>query len=187
MPVVCPSDRGVARWLLRGPPHIAALFACTLGAGCSTPSLGLQKDGTYNLDSGEQAMDCQRLSNNIWGRLQVLKSLPAKAKGERAAAAPTAAQAFGRWFGRFDQRARLPRGVRSRACPRAITASYAHQQGVPAGRPRARACRDRCGDLRVPVGSPPSLREPRERREIARCRNFSSRIAENACRGGELS
>ncbi len=99
MPVVCPSDRGVARWLLRGPPHIAALFACTLGAGCSTPSLGLQKDGTYNLDSGEQAMDCQRLSNNIWGRLQVLKSLPAKAKGERAAAAPTAAQAFGRWFG----------------------------------------------------------------------------------------
>lgn len=44
-------------------------------------------------------MDCSRLSNSIWGRLQVLKSLPAKAKAEREAAAPTAMQAFGRWFG----------------------------------------------------------------------------------------
>ena len=44
-------------------------------------------------------MDCPRLSNSIWGRLQVLKSLPAKAKAEREAAAPTAMQAFGRWFG----------------------------------------------------------------------------------------
>jgi hypothetical protein len=70
-----------------------------LGAGCSTPSLGLQKDGSFNLDNAEQSMDCQRLSNNIWGRLQVLKSLPAKAKAERAAAAPTAVQAVGRWFG----------------------------------------------------------------------------------------
>jgi hypothetical protein len=59
----------------------------------------LQKDGTYNLESSEQTLDCQRLSNNIWGRLQVLKALPAKAKAERAAAAPTAVQALGRWFG----------------------------------------------------------------------------------------
>ena len=44
-------------------------------------------------------MDCNRLSNSIWGRLQVLKALPAKAKAERQAAAPTAVQAFGRWFG----------------------------------------------------------------------------------------
>jgi len=91
-------DRGVARCLRRGSLPIA-LFASMLGAGCSTPSLGLQKDGSFNLDNAEQSMDCQRLSNNIWGRLQVLKSLPAKAKAERAAAAPTAVQAVGRWFG----------------------------------------------------------------------------------------
>ena len=44
-------------------------------------------------------MDCTRLSNGIWGRLQVLKALPAKAKAERETAAPTAVQAFSRWFG----------------------------------------------------------------------------------------
>ena len=44
-------------------------------------------------------MDCKRLSNSIWGRLQVLKALPDKAKAEREAAAPTAFQAVGRWFG----------------------------------------------------------------------------------------
>jgi hypothetical protein len=78
--------------------HVA-LIACTLAAGCASASIGLQKDGTYTLDSSEQTLDCGRLSNNIWGRLQVLKSLPAKAKAEREAAAPTAVQAFGRWFG----------------------------------------------------------------------------------------
>jgi hypothetical protein len=59
----------------------------------------LQKDGTYALESSEQSMDCSRLTNSIWGRLQVLKSLPPKAKVEREAAAPTAVQAIGRWFG----------------------------------------------------------------------------------------
>ena len=77
----------------------AVLLACTLVAGCANASIGLQKDGTYTLDSSEQTLDCGRLSNNIWGRLQVLKSLPAKAKVEREAAAPTAVQAVGRWFG----------------------------------------------------------------------------------------
>lgn len=98
MPVVRPSDRGLARCLLRA-RLLVALVACTLAAGCSTASIGLQKDGTYNLDSSEQSLDCTRLSNNIWGRLQVLKSLPGKAKTEQASVAPTAAQAFGRWFG----------------------------------------------------------------------------------------
>jgi hypothetical protein len=78
---------------------LVAVFACVLAAGCSTASLGLQKDGTYNLDSSEQTMDCNRLSNSLWGRLQVLKALPAKAKVEQASVAPTAAQAVGRWFG----------------------------------------------------------------------------------------
>jgi hypothetical protein len=77
----------------------AVLLACTLAAGCASASIGLQKDGTYTLDGSEQTLDCGRLSNNIWGRLQVLKSLPDKAKVEREAAAPTAVQAVGRWFG----------------------------------------------------------------------------------------
>jgi hypothetical protein len=76
-----------------------ALLGCILAAGCASASIGLQKDGTYTLESSEQSMDCNRLSNSIWGRLQVLKSLPAKAKAEREAAAPTAVQAVGRWFG----------------------------------------------------------------------------------------
>jgi hypothetical protein len=76
-----------------------AILVCAAAAGCASASIGLQKDGTYNLESSEQAMDCTRLSNGIWGRLQVLKALPAKAKAEREAVAPTAVQAFSRWFG----------------------------------------------------------------------------------------
>lgn len=98
MRVVRPSNRGIACRFSRAARH-AALLACTLAAGCASASIGLQKDGTYTLDSSEQTLDCGRLSNNIWGRLQVLKSLPAKARAEREAAAPTAVQAVGRWFG----------------------------------------------------------------------------------------
>ena len=98
MPVVRSSDRGIARCLARaGLPF--ALLACALAAGCASASIGLQKDGSYALDSSEQTLDCNRLSNSIWGRLQVLKTLPDKAKAEREAAAPTAIQAVGRWFG----------------------------------------------------------------------------------------
>jgi hypothetical protein len=75
------------------------VLACMLAGGCSSPSVGLQKDGTYILDSSELALDCHRLSNSLWGRLQVLKSLPGRAAAEREAAAPTAVQAVGRWFG----------------------------------------------------------------------------------------
>ena len=74
---------------------------CTLAlawVACSS-SVGLQKDGTYILERTEETMDCQRLANSIWGRLQVLKSLPDKARNERAAAAPTAFEAVGRMFG----------------------------------------------------------------------------------------
>src|SRR5438128_5853980 len=88
----------MARCLSRAGRH-GALLAGVLAAGCASASIGLQKDGTYTLESSEQSMDCNRLSNSIWGRLQVLKSLPAKAKAEREAAAPTAVQAVGRWFG----------------------------------------------------------------------------------------
>ena len=100
MSVVCPSERGIARCALHARLDLVlSVLVCATAAGCASVSIGLQKDGTYNLESGEQAMDCIRLSNSIWGRLQVLKSLPAKAKAERDAAAPTAVQAFGRWFG----------------------------------------------------------------------------------------
>ena len=67
-------------------------------AACATP-VGLQKDGSYILDRSEQGMDCQRLSNSVWGRVQILKSLPDRVRAERAAVAPTAFQAIGRMFG----------------------------------------------------------------------------------------
>ena len=100
MSVARPSDRGIAPCTL----HVRlagalAILACAAAAGCASASIGLQKDGSYNLELSEQAMDCTRLSNGIWGRLQVLKALPAKAKAERETAAPTAVQAFSRWFG----------------------------------------------------------------------------------------
>jgi hypothetical protein len=98
VPVVRPSDRGTARCFLSARLAIV-LLACALAGGCASATLGLQKDGSYNLDASEETMDCTRLSNSIWGRLQVLKALPAKAKMERDSVAPTAAQAVGRWFG----------------------------------------------------------------------------------------
>ena len=76
---------------------LASAVALAIG-GCAA-SVGLQKDGTYALEGSEQTMDCQRLSNGVWGRLQVLKSLPDAAKTERQNAAPTAVAAFGRLFG----------------------------------------------------------------------------------------
>ena len=80
-------------------------FGCALlllAAGCAA-KVGLQSDGSYILDHGELGLDCQRMSNNIWGRLQVLKSMPDKIRAERAAAAPTAFQAIGRMFGTSSQ------------------------------------------------------------------------------------
>ena len=98
MPAVPPSHRAIAADLLRATLHAGLCAMALATAGCST-SVGLQKDGTYVLDKGEQTLDCQRLANAIWGRLQVLKSIPERARSERAAAAPTAFQAVGRMFG----------------------------------------------------------------------------------------
>lgn len=96
------SESGIARC-----PRRAALsaFSCVLAllaAGCAA-KVGLQSDGSYMLDRNEQTMDCQRLSNSVWGRLQILKALPDKIKAEREAAAPTAFSAFGRLFGSSSQ------------------------------------------------------------------------------------
>jgi hypothetical protein len=95
---VRPSNTAIARGVSCGFSALL-LAACTLAAGCSTATVGLQKDGSYILDNSEQSMDCQRLSNSLWGHLQVMKSLPERARSEREAVAPTAAQAVGRWFG----------------------------------------------------------------------------------------
>lgn len=67
-------------------------------AGCAGSS-GHQSDGSYVLDKFETTMDCQRLSNTLWGHVQLAKALPAKAQAERKTVAPTAALAWGRLFG----------------------------------------------------------------------------------------
>ncbi len=80
-------------------------FCCAillLAAGCAA-KVGLQSDGSYILDRGELSLDCQRMSNSVWGRLQVLKLMPEKIRAERAAVAPTAFQAIGRMFGASSQ------------------------------------------------------------------------------------
>jgi len=100
----------------------ARLLACVAALGvaaCST-KVGLQKDGTYALDGGEKTMDCQRLANSIWGRLQILKALPDRARAEKAAAAPTAALAFGRLFGANKGLVALAEYDRERAHARSL-------------------------------------------------------------------
>ena len=66
--------------------------------GCMS-SLGLQSDGTYLLEQHEQQASCDALYKDLWGRIQLLKGMPAKAMAEQAAPPPTASQLFGRWFG----------------------------------------------------------------------------------------
>jgi hypothetical protein len=103
VPPVRASGPGIARRLRRKVlPSLSCTLLLLMAAGCAT-KVGLQGDGSYVLDRGEQSMDCQRLSNSVWGRLQVLKSMPDKIKAEREAAAPTAFQAFGRMFGTSTQ------------------------------------------------------------------------------------
>ena len=94
-----PSQRAIAPDLLRAALRAGLLRAGARGRSAAATSVGLQKDGTYILERTEESMDCPRLANSIWGRLQVLKSLPDKAKAERAAVAPTAFEAVGRMFG----------------------------------------------------------------------------------------
>jgi hypothetical protein len=103
VPPVRAFGPGIARRFRRKAlPSLSCTLVLLATAGCAT-KVGLQGDGSYILDRGEQSMDCQRLSNSIWGRLQVLKSMPDKIKAEREAAAPTAFQAFGRMFGTSTQ------------------------------------------------------------------------------------
>jgi hypothetical protein len=76
------------------------LLAGALGLwSCAAAKVGLQGDGSYILERSEQSADCQGLYKNIWGRIQVLKGLPAKAKIEQATPPATASSLFGRLFG----------------------------------------------------------------------------------------
>ena len=75
------------------------LMAASQVLGCASASVGFQTNGTYILERNEQSADCQVLHKNIWGRIQVLKSLPAKARAEQQTTPSTASSLFGRWFG----------------------------------------------------------------------------------------
>jgi hypothetical protein len=65
--------------------------------GC-VGALGLQSDGTYLLEQSEEKASCETLQKTLWGHIQIIKDLPAKAKAEQAAPPPTASSLFGRWF-----------------------------------------------------------------------------------------
>ena len=67
--------------------------------GCASASVGFQTNGTYILERNEQSADCQALHKNIWGRIQILKGLPAKARAEQQTTPTTASSLFGRLFG----------------------------------------------------------------------------------------
>jgi hypothetical protein len=77
---------------------IVLLAAAHQVGGCMS-SLGLQSDGTYLLERHEEQASCDALYKSIWGRIQLIKGLPAKAMAEQAQPAPTASLLFGRWFG----------------------------------------------------------------------------------------
>lgn len=77
---------------------LGAVLLAGLLAGCMG-SLGMQSDGSYLLERHEQNATCDVLYKEIWGRIQLIKGLPAKAMAEQAAPPPTASLLFGRWFG----------------------------------------------------------------------------------------
>ena len=90
---------GIANVCIRIRIGLAGGMLLLLASCASMPPLGLQKDGTYIMEANEQSLDCDRLYKAIWGRVQTMKTLPAKAKAELDQAPPTAFLALGRIFG----------------------------------------------------------------------------------------
>lgn len=90
-----PSGR-VASLLI---PVGLALGLALVFSGCAGVSVGLQENGTYKLESSEAALDCDRLYKNIWGRIQLVKGMPDRARKELQQTPPTAFLAIGRIFG----------------------------------------------------------------------------------------
>jgi hypothetical protein len=79
------------------------LLAAVHQLGGCLSALGLQSDGSYLLERHEEQASCDVLYKDIWGRIQLIKGLPAKAVAEQAAPPPTASQLFGRFFGGADK------------------------------------------------------------------------------------
>jgi hypothetical protein len=110
---------------------LSALLLLNACAGASL-SVGLQSDGRYVLERSEQTLDCDRLYKTIWGRIQLMKTLPERAKAEMAQTPQTALSAFGRIFGgqnkglstidEYDREAAhvdaLHRAMLDKGCPR---------------------------------------------------------------------
>lgn len=76
---------------------VASLVGCS--ANRERPPGGFLPDKTYVLSETEARLDCRQLGFLIEERIAVLKGLPAAAKRERAAAAPTLLLSLGRFFG----------------------------------------------------------------------------------------
>ena len=66
--------------------------------GCASALVGLQSDGTYVLERNEQSATCEALYKSIWGRIELIKTLPEKARKEQRDPPPTASSLFGRLF-----------------------------------------------------------------------------------------
>jgi hypothetical protein len=76
-----------------------ALLAGVLHLAACMGSLGLQTDGSYLLERHEEQAACDTLYKSLWGRIQIIKGLPAKAMAEQAAPPPTASSVLGRLLG----------------------------------------------------------------------------------------
>jgi hypothetical protein len=76
-----------------------ALALTLVVSGCAGVSVGLQENGTYKLESSEATLDCDKLYKNIWGRIQLVKGMPERARKELQQTPSTAFLAMGRIFG----------------------------------------------------------------------------------------
>ncbi len=78
---------------------LAFLMAIAAAAACASPDVGYQEDGSYVLEPRELALDCNQLSKDLWGHLQILKNLPWYAEWEQGNEPATLVLAWGRLFG----------------------------------------------------------------------------------------
>jgi hypothetical protein len=94
----------ITLWRRAGVKSVRAILCAVLLAGMlplagCAGSLGLQSDGTYLLEQHEEHATCDTLYKSLWGRIQLIKGLPAKAMAEQRAPPPTASSLLGRWLG----------------------------------------------------------------------------------------
>ena len=149
----CTSRRRPSRGIANVRIRIGLAGLClALLSSCASMPLGLQKDGTYILEANEQSLDCDRLYKAIWGRVQNMKTMPAKAKAELDQAPPTAFLALGRIFGGQSKGLATIAEYDRESRPRRRLASHDDREellgppgsGAGARRNRIRRCRS-CG------------------------------------------